>query len=142
VGALSVVTASRDESARVLSQIKRIVRTNYSNPPTHGGAIVATVLADAGLRHAWEDELGQMRQRILAMRLGLVERLENQGAKADFSFIVRQRGMFSYTGLNAAQVDRLRDDFGIYAVSSGRICLAALNSGNIDYVAKAIAAVS
>lgn len=141
VGALSVVTASGDESARVLSQIKRIVRTNYSNPPTHGGAIVAAVLANAEWRRAWEDELGQMRQRILAMRLGLVERLKSQGVAKDFSFIVRQRGMFSYTGLSAGQVDRLRDDFGIYAVSSGRICLAALNSGNIDYVAKAIAAV-
>ncbi len=141
VGALSVVTASRDESARVLSQIKRIVRTNYSNPPTHGGAIVAAVLADADLRRVWEEELAQMRQRILAMRLGLVERLQNKGVAVDYSFIVRQRGMFSYTGLSVAQVDRLRDEFGIYAVSSGRICLAALNSGNIDYVAEAIAGV-
>ncbi|HPP46030.1 MAG TPA: amino acid aminotransferase [Accumulibacter sp.] len=141
VGALSVVTASRDESARVLSQIKRIVRTNYSNPPTHGGAIVAAVLANAEWRRIWEEELGQMRQRILSMRLGLVERLQNKGVAADFSFIVRQRGMFSYTGLSTAQVDRLRDEFGIYAVSSGRICLAALNNGNIDYVAEAIAGV-
>ncbi len=141
VGALSVVTASRDESARVLSQIKRIVRTNYSNPPTHGGAIVAAVLADTDLRRVWEEELAQMRQRILAMRLGLVERLQNKGVAVDHSFIARQRGMFSYTGLSVAQVDRLRDEFGIYAVSSGRICLAALNSGNIDYVAGAIAGV-
>lgn len=141
VGALSVVTASRDESVRVLSQIKRIVRTNYSNPPTHGGAIVAAVLANADWRRTWEEELGEMRQRILAMRLGLVERLQKTGVGADYSFIVRQRGMFSYTGLSAAQVDRLRDEFGIYAVSSGRICLAALNTSNIDYVAGAIAAV-
>ncbi|MCM8611480.1 amino acid aminotransferase [Accumulibacter sp.] len=139
VGALSVVTASRDETARVLSQIKRLVRTSYSNPPTHGGAIVAAVLASAELRGLWADELAQMRQRILDMRRSLVERL--QGGGADFSFINRQRGMFSYTGLNPAQVDRLREDFGIYAVSSGRICLAALNTRNVGYVAEAIATV-
>jgi len=141
VGALSVVTASHDETARVLSQIKRLVRTNYSNPPTHGGAVVAAVLASAELRRLWEDELAQMRQRILDMRLGLVERLHGVGVSADFSFINRQRGMFSYTGLTAAQVDRLRDEFGIYAVSTGRICLAALNTRNVDYVAEAIATV-
>jgi aromatic-amino-acid transaminase len=141
VGALSVVTASRDETARVLSQIKRLVRTNYSNPPTHGGAIVAAVLASAELRALWADELAQMRQRILDMRRSLVERLQGRGASADFSFINRQRGMFSYTGLNPAQVDRLRDEFGIYAVSSGRICLAALNTRNVGYVAEAIATV-
>ncbi|MBL8393607.1 MAG: aspartate/tyrosine/aromatic aminotransferase [Candidatus Accumulibacter sp.] len=142
VGALSVVTASRDESARVLSQIKRLVRTNYSNPPTHGGAVVAAVLASPELRQTWEEELLQMRQRIRSMRVSLLDRLQAKAVGVDFSFVTRQRGMFSYTGLNVAQVDRLRDEFGIYAVSSGRICLAALNTHNVDYVAEAIAAVA
>lgn len=141
VGALSIITASRDEAARVLSQVKRVIRTNYSNPPTHGGAIVAAVLADPKLRQQWEDELAGMRERIRAMRLALVDKLAARGIKQDFSFITAQRGMFSYTGLSAAQVERLKDEFGIYAVSTGRICLAALNSRNIDYVADAIAAV-
>ncbi|MBI3140993.1 MAG: aspartate/tyrosine/aromatic aminotransferase [Rhodocyclales bacterium] len=141
VGALSIVTASRDESARVLSQVKRVVRTNYSNPPTHGGAIVTAVLSNPELRKTWEEELAGMRGRIRAMRTGLVEKLQARGVQRDFSFVVRQRGMFSYTGLSAAQVERLKAEFGIYAVSTGRICLAALNSRNIDYVADAIAAV-
>jgi aromatic-amino-acid transaminase len=139
VGALSIVTASKDESARVLSQLKRTIRTNYSNPPTHGGAIVASVLATPELRSMWEEELGEMRERIRAMRTGLVDKLAARGVARDFSFVVRQRGMFSYTGLTVAQVDRLRDEFGIYAVSTGRICLAALNSKNIDYVADSLA---
>jgi aromatic-amino-acid transaminase len=139
VGALSIVTASKDESARVLSQLKRTIRTNYSNPPTHGGAIVASVLATPELRTMWEQELGEMRERIRAMRTGLVDKLAARGVARDFSFVVRQRGMFSYTGLTVAQVDRLRDEFGIYAVSTGRICLAALNSKNIDYVADSLA---
>lgn len=141
VGALSIVTASKDEAARVLSQVKRVVRTNYSNPPTHGGAIVAAVLADPALHKLWEEELAGMRTRIRAMRTGLVEKLAARGVSQDFSFVVRQRGMFSYTGLSAAQVERLKDEFGIYAVSTGRICLAALNSRNLDYVADAIAAI-
>ncbi|KFB67727.1 amino acid aminotransferase [Candidatus Accumulibacter vicinus] len=141
VGALSVVTASRDETARVLSQIKRIVRTNYSSPPTHGGAIVAAVLSSPELRRMWEEELAEMRGRIRAMRLSLVDRLQGRGVSQDYSFVIRQRGMFSYTGLSVEQVDRMREEFGIYAVSSGRICLAALNTHNIDYVADAIAAV-
>ncbi len=141
VGALSVVTASKDESARVLSQIKRVIRTNYSNPPTHGGAVVAAVLSTPELRQKWEDELAVMRERIRAMRLGLVEKLKEKGVAQDFSFVVKQRGMFSYTGLSAEQVARLQSKFGIYAVSTGRICLAALNSKNIGYVADAIAAV-
>jgi len=140
VGALSVVSASRDEAARVLSQIKRLVRTNYSSPPTHGGAVVAAVLASAELRQMWEDELAGMRGRIRALRVSLVEKLQERGVRQDFSFVTRQRGMFSYTGLSAEQVDRLRDEFGIYAVSTGRICLAALNRRNIDYVADGIAA--
>ncbi|HJW25136.1 MAG TPA: amino acid aminotransferase [Rhodocyclaceae bacterium] len=142
VGALSIVTSGKEESARVLSQLKRVIRTNYSNPPTHGGAIVAAVLATPELRQLWETELAGMRDRIRAMRTGLVEAVKAQGVAQDFSFVVKQRGMFSYTGLTAAQVDRMREEFGIYAVSTGRICLAALNSKNLEYVAKAIAAVT
>lgn len=141
VGALSIVTDSKDESARVMSQLKRVIRTNYSNPPTHGGAVVAAVLANPELRRMWEDDLGGMRDRIRVMRLSLVEKLKAKGVAQDFSFIVKQRGMFSYTGLTAQQVERLQSEFGIYAVSTGRICLAALNDQNIDYVADAIAAV-
>ena len=141
VGALSVVAASKDEAARVMSQVKRVVRANYSSPPTHGGAVVAAVLGSPELRQMWEEELGQMRQRILAMRVSLVDKLQGRGVGIDFSFVTRQRGMFSYTGLGAGQVDRMRDELGIYAVSTGRICLAALNTNNIDYVADAIAAV-
>ncbi len=141
VGALSIVTANKDESARVLSQVKRVVRTNYSNPPTHGGAIVAAVLASPELRKLWEEELAGMRERIRAMRTGLVEKLRARGVAQDFSFVAKQRGMFSYTGLGAGQVERLQAEFGIYAVSTGRICLAALNSRNIDYTADAIAAI-
>jgi len=141
VGALSIVTASKDETTRVLSQVKRVIRTNYSNPPTHGGAIVAAVLVSAELRKQWEEELGGMRVRICAMRTDLVSKLQARGVAQDFSFVARQRGMFSYTGLTAAQVERMKTEFGIYAVSTGRICLAALNSRNIDYVADAIAAV-
>ena len=141
VGALSIVTASKEEAGRVLSQVKRVIRTNYSNPPIHGGAIVAAVLSSPELRQMWEDELGGMRERIRAMRTSLVEQLEAAGVAQDFSFVIKQRGMFSYTGLTAAQVEKLKSDFGIYAVSTGRICLAALNSKNIGYVAKAIAQV-
>jgi len=141
VGALSIVAGNRDEAARVISQVKRVVRTNYSNPPTHGAAVVAAVLGNPALRQLWETELAGMRERIRAMRVGLVEKLRQRGVARDFSFVTRQRGMFSYSGLSTAQVDRLREDYGIYAVSSGRICLAALNTKNIDYVADAIAAV-
>ena len=141
VGALSIVTANKDESARVLSQVKRVVRTNYSNPPTHGGAIVAAVLASPELRKLWEEELAGMRERIRAMRAGLVDKLRARGVAQDFSFVAKQRGMFSYTGLGAGQVERLKAEFGIYAVGTGRICLAALNSRNIDYTADAIAAI-
>jgi len=141
VGALSIVTESKDEAARVQSQVKRVIRTNYSNPPTHGGAVAAAVLSSPELRKMWEDELAAMRNRIRDMRTALVEKLKTAGVKQDFSFVTEQRGMFSYTGLTPEQVDRLREEFGIYAVKSGRICLAALNSRNIDYVAKAIAAV-
>lgn len=141
VGALSIVTANKDETARVLSQVKRVVRTNYSNPPTHGGAVVAAVLSNPELRQMWENELAGMRERIRAMRVGLVDKLKTKGVAQDFSFVTQQRGMFSYTGLSAAQVERLQSEFGIYAVNTGRICLAALNTKNIDYVAEAIAKV-
>jgi aromatic-amino-acid transaminase len=141
VGALTIVTDNKDETARVMSQVKRVVRTNYSNPPTHGGAIVAAVLASPELRGQWEEELAGMRLRIRSMRTSLVEKLAARGVKQDFAFVTKQRGMFSYTGLTADQVEKLKNDFGIYAVSTGRICLAALNTKNIDYVADAIAAV-
>jgi aromatic-amino-acid transaminase len=142
VGALSLVTADGDEAKRVRSQLKRVIRTNYSNPPTHGGALVATVLARPELRAQWESELGAMRERIRAMREALVGHLAALLPGRDFSFVRAQRGMFSYSGLSAAQVERLRAEFAIYAVSTGRICVAALNSRNVEYVAKAIAAVS
>lgn len=141
VGALTVVCASKEEAGRVMSQVKRVVRTNYSNPPTHGGAIVAAVLSSPELRQQWEDELAGMRLRIREMRKALVEKLAARGVAQDFSFVLKQRGMFSYTGLSAEQVERMRAEFGIYAVSTGRICIAALNSKNIDAVADAIAAV-
>lgn len=141
VGALSVVTASKDESARVLSQVKRMIRSNYSNPPTHGGAVVAAVLASAELRQMWEAELVVMRERIKAMRTSLVEKLAAKGVAQDFSFVVKQRGMFSYTGLTAEQVARMQAEFGVYAVNTGRVCIAALNTRNIDHVVEAIAAV-
>jgi len=141
VGALSVVASDSAEAARVLSQIKRTVRTNYSNPPTHGGQIVATVLTSPELRALWEKELGQMRSRIREMRRQLVEKLGERLPKSDFGFVTRQRGMFSYSGLSKAAVDRLRDEFSVYAIDTGRICVAALNSHNIDHVAEAIAKV-
>ncbi len=142
VGALSVVCASKDEAARVLSQLKIVIRTNYSNPPTHGATVVATVLTTPALRALWEEELAGMRLRIKAMRVALVARLQTAGVKGDLSYITTQQGMFSYSGLNAAQMQRLRSEFGVYGVDSGRICVAALNEHNLDAVAKAIAAVA
>lgn len=141
VGALTIVTGSKDESSRVLSQVKRVIRTNYSNPPTHGGTVVANVLNTPELFALWDQELAGMRERIRLMRTQLVDKLKEYGVKENFDFVKQQRGMFSYSGMTAAQVDRLREEHGIYAVSSGRICVAALNSGNIDAVAKAIASV-
>ena len=142
VGALSVACASRDEAARVLSQLKRVIRTNYSNPPTHGAQIVATVLSTPKLRAMWEEELAGMRLRIRSMRSALRERLEAAGLGRDFSFITRQRGMFSYSGMTVAQMHRLRSEFGIYGIDSGRICVAALNEHNIGAVIHAIVQVS
>ncbi|HXX11386.1 MAG TPA: amino acid aminotransferase [Burkholderiales bacterium] len=142
IGALTVVAQSSEEAARVLSQLKRMVRTNYSNPPTYGGKIVANVLASPELRTLWEQELQQMRNRIREMRLQLVEKVQARAHGFDFGFVTRQRGMFSYSGLSKQAVARLRDEFSIYAVDTGRICVAALNSHNIDYVANAIAQVA
>ena len=141
VGALSVVTADPDEAARVLSNLKRVVRTNYSNPPTHGSQIVATVLGNPELKALWENELDGMRSRIQSMRKQLVENIHARAPGADFSFVLKQRGMFSYSGLTKEQVHRLRAEFSIYAIDTGRICVAALNSRNVDYVAGAIAEV-
>lgn len=141
VGALTLVTGADEESTRVLSQLKRVIRTNYSNPPTHGGAMVATVLNTPELYAMWAQELTDMRTRILAMRKQLVEKISSYGIAEDLSYVVNQRGMFSYSGLNKDQVESLRENYGIYAVGSGRICVAALNSSNIDYVASSIAEV-
>ena len=141
VGALSVVCANKDETARVLSQLKITIRTNYSNPPTHGAQVVATVLDTPALRAEWEDELAGMRVRIKQMRTLLAEKLVAAGVQQDFSFITRQRGMFSYSGLTKPQMERLRSEFGVYGVDSGRICVAALNTRNIDQVVAAIAKV-
>jgi aromatic-amino-acid transaminase len=141
VGALSVVCASKEEAARVLSQLKIVIRTNYSNPPTHGAEVVATVLNSPALRRMWEEELAGMRVRIKLMREELVNKLAAAGVKQDFGFIARQKGMFSYSGLGKAQMERLRSEFGVYGVDSGRICVAALNSKNIDHVVSSIAKV-
>ena len=141
VGALSVLCASKEEADRVLSQLKIVIRTNYSNPPTHGGAVVAAVLNNPELRALWERELGEMRVRIKAMRQKLVEGLKAAGVKQDMSFITQQIGMFSYSGLSKDQMVRLRSEFGVYGTDTGRMCVAALNSKNIDYVCQCIAKV-
>lgn len=141
VGAFSVVTEDAAEVAKVLSQVKRVIRTNYSSPPTHGGQAVATVLTTPELRALWDAELGQMRDRIKTMRRQLVDKIRAIRADFDFSFVVEQRGMFSYSGLTHEQVRRLREEYAVYAIDSGRICVAALNTRNVDYVAKAIASV-
>jgi len=139
VGALSMVTADKDEAARVLSQLKRLIRANYSNPPTHGAQIVSTVLCSPELRALWEAELATMRNRIKLMRAMLVERLHERIPGADFRFILAQRGMFSYSNLTKAQVQTLREEFSIYAIDTGRVCVAALNSRNVDDIAAAVA---
>ena len=141
VGALSVVTASEEEAKRVLSNVKRLVRTNYSNPPTHGGQIVATVLGNPQLKSLWDREVGAMRDRIKAMRKALVDGIQKRVPGANFGFVLEQRGMFSYSGLSREQVLRLRSDYAIYTIETGRICVAALTTKNVDYVADAIAQV-
>ncbi len=139
VGALTIVSASEEEAKRVRSQIKRVIRTNYSSPASHGAQLVSTVLADSELRARWEVELAEMRERIRRMRELLVRKLREKGVEQDFSFIEHQRGMFSYSGLSREAVDRMREEYSIYIVGTGRICVAALNEKNIDYICEAIA---
>jgi aromatic-amino-acid transaminase len=141
VGALSVACASKEECDRVLSQLKIMIRTNYSNPPTHGGTVCAMVLNTPELRAMWEGELAEMRVRIKAMRSSFVEKLKAAGVKQDMSFITTQIGMFSYSGLSKDQMVRLRNEFGVYGTDTGRMCVAALNSKNIDHVCASIAKV-
>ena len=141
VGALTVVCETKNEAVRVLSQLKRVIRTNYSNPPTHGAQVVTAVLTTPELRALWEEELAGMRVRIKQMRQTLVDKLKAAGVTQDMAFITQQKGMFSYSGLSREQMHRLRSEFGIYGVDSGRICVAALNSRNVDAVARAIASV-
>jgi aromatic-amino-acid transaminase len=141
VGALSVVGSSKEETDRVLSQLKIAIRTNYSNPPTHGGTIVAAVLGNPELRTMWEAELAEMRVRIKAMRQKLVDGLKAAGVNKDMGFITTQIGMFSYSGLSKDQMVRLRSEFGVYGTDTGRMCVAALNSKNIDHVCQSIAKV-
>ena len=141
VGALSVLCGSRDECSRVLSQLKIVIRTNYSNPPTFGATVVANVLSTSALRAMWEEELAGMRLRIRQVRAELVQRLRAAGVAGDLAYIQQQKGMFSYSGLSAAQMQRLRSEFGVYGVDSGRICVAAINSQNIGRVVDALVAV-
>ena len=140
-GGLSVVCGTAEEAGRVLGQMKATVRRNYSSPPTHGGQVTAIVMNDATLRTEWEGEVTEMRVRIKAMRQKLYEVLSAKVAGRDFSYFIKQRGMFSYTGLSPAQVDRLREEFAVYLVRSGRMCVAGLNSRNVEYVADAMAEV-
>jgi aromatic-amino-acid transaminase len=140
-GALSVVCPNAQEAALVLGQLKFTVRRNYSSPPIHGGQIVARVLTEPALRASWEQELGAMRERILAMRRTLHDVLAARLPGRDFGYFLTQRGMFSYTGLSAAQVDRLREEHAVYLIRSGRICVAGLNSRNVEAAAAAMATV-
>ena len=141
VGALSVVCSSAEEGSRVLSQLKLVIRANYSTPPTFGAHVVATVLTTPALRAMWEEELASMRERIHATRVQLVQRLRAAGVVDDLHYITQQIGMFSYSGLSQAQMQRLRSEFGVYGLDSGRICVAAINSRNIDAVVAALAKV-
>jgi len=141
VGGLSVICPTAEEADRVLGQLKLTVRKNYSSPPSHGAYVVGAVLTTPAWRAEWEQEVNAMRDRIKAMRRALHETLTAKVPGRDFSFILNQRGMFSYTGLSSAQVDRLRDEFGVYLIATGRMCVAGLNTRNVDYVANAIAAV-
>ncbi|BDN99571.1 aminotransferase [Citrobacter braakii] len=141
VGGLSVVCEDADAASRVLGQLKATVRRNYSSPPNFGAQVVAAVLGDDALKASWLAEVEEMRTRILAMRQALVNVLNAEIPGRNFDYLLQQRGMFSYTGLSAAQVDRLRDEFGVYLIASGRMCVAGLNHGNVQRVAKAFAAV-
>lgn len=140
-GGLSVVCQDAEEAGRVLGQMKATVRRNYSSPPTHGGQVTAMVMNDAVLRQEWEGEVAEMRERIKAMRQKLYEVLAAKVPGRDFSYFIKQRGMFSYTRLTPEQVDRLREEFAVYLVRSGRMCVAGLNSRNVEYVADAMAEV-
>jgi len=141
IGALTLVAKNSEAAARGLSHLKIAVRTSYSNPPAHGSAIVAEILSDAALRSQWEDEVAQMRARINGMRRLFVNTLAEKGAQGDFSFIARQRGMFSYSGLSDEQVKRLREEYAIYIVGGGRINVAGMTGANMDVLCTAIASV-
>ena len=140
-GGLSIICQNAEEASRVLGQMKFTVRRNYSSPPTHGGQVTAAVMNTPELRATWEGEVAEMRERIKAMRQKLFEVLTAKVPGRDFSYFVKQRGMFSYTGLSPEQVDRLREEFAVYLVRSGRMCVAGLNTRNVEYVADAMAAV-
>lgn len=139
IGAVTVVAQNADEAVRAFSQVKRTIRANYSNPPAHGALIVSTILSDASLKALWVQELTEMRERIAEMRTLFVQSLKDEGVTQDFSFISRQNGMFSFSGLNKAQVARLKDEFGIYIVGSGRISVAGMTKTNMPVICKAIA---
>lgn len=141
VGGLSIVCEDAETAGRVLGQLKATVRRNYSSPPNFGAQVVAAVLGDSELKASWQAEVEEMRTRILAMRHELVNVLKETVPGGDFDYLLKQRGMFSYTGFSPAQVDRLRDEFGVYLIASGRMCVAGLNSGNVRRVAQAFAAV-
>ena len=140
-GALSVVCLDAEQATNVLGKLKATIRRNYSNPPMHGGQLVARVLTDPELRKLWESEVADMRQRIQSMRRRLYEVLSASVPGRDFSYFLTQRGMFSYTGLSPAQCDRLKEEFGVYILRSGRMCVAGLNSHNVEATARAFAAV-
>jgi aspartate aminotransferase len=141
VGACTIVASDAETADRAFSQVKSVIRANYSNPPAHGAAVVATILGNPSLRALWEQELSDMRQRIHRMRQLFVTTLQEKGAKQDFSFIINQNGMFSFSGLTKDQVLRLRDEFGVYAVNSGRINVAGITLDNMAPLCEAIVAV-
>jgi len=141
VGGLSVVSDDAATAQSVLGQLKATVRRNYSSPPSHGAQLVAAVLSDGALAAQWQAEVEGMRKRILEMRQGLVEALAQLLPGEDFQYLLRQRGMFSYTGFSVEQVRRLRDEFGVYLIDSGRVCMAGLRPDNLQRVAQAFAAV-
>lgn len=140
-GGLSVVCKSADEADRVLGQLKAVVRRNYSNPPSHGGQAIATILSDESLLAEWTADVEAMRQRIAAMRKRVHDRLKELAPQYDSSYFVKQQGMFCYTGLSKEQIQKLRDDFGVYILESGRISVPGLNQSNVDYFAESLAAV-
>ncbi len=141
VGGLSVVCEDAEIAARVLGQLKATVRRIYSSPPCFGAQVVATVLGDEALKAGWLAEVDAMRNRIISMRQTLVKELKAEMPDRNFDYLLQQRGMFSYTGLSEEQVERLRDEFGVYLIASGRMCVAGLNTSNVHRVAKAFAAV-